>query len=817
MGRQHEQNSKGDLYPQRQVTHETETKRYLWQTDMVGQFPKCFIHDGWTALYCQDQTETSLLDISSALVEPAAVHRALERCRPDIVPKHYHIIDPTENKERYRKPGFQGGFAPIVRVRYFFDSHPEYLDLAENFRLHYNLYEKFRADGMARRDLFEISTTGKGTLVARITHSCVSVRTLYLDRFLESTGLCLALYITSQRFSHLTLDSVTRAYRSKTKSDRATNWILQVDGYPYEEKFKSSSAFCGKQILYPSGARKPVRPRPKTGWPRTRPANISATTLSDKKLERLHEHFPVGTHTRWQSVFVDRLDSQREIILTSALVKPSESLKILEDDAIWSPYVVGHRENMTSAKTQFGEDECEVLKIRDGLFPLVMCRQYARDTLDHSEVIEEFRLFYDLVLAPSRQTLQAFDKSGNPIDVVRFCGSTVEIRRKHLCEFLRMADYHLVVFLGSVRPIREDDDLALVTPRLIDVPGVYSKWIRAKTCEDSRGRFMLLREKAVVYPPNTSKCAASRVEKRELSFILGLDEFGREIEGTSSYWARKDGNPNAKIYFLGAVLDKYYRNRKNYRVRWAYINCQRRWSLDIFNYGNYVGVRHKHLIRLPVEEQHHWRSYNVSPPDVSELGELQGTSPIDGFLTRYNSLNNEWAKAFKWPLFRGLVKKDRHIPGRLTMQITVEGDFDDHVLNLTKLLVEKLNLQGKTSVVKRVNLEKRRKESGVRSDPNRGKQVKGQKGLEARIRIFLESCGHEDPGWIAKFMDQLWRLRSDGSAHPKKPDYGEIFPEMYLDMQKDPQEVFNDLVEDAIVVLSSLENLLPVRKHYAGM
>jgi hypothetical protein len=169
-----------------------------WQAAIQSQLGKT----DWITLYEYTTTSDPDQDIVhfSALLPESKVNEALDSPDWDLrigsgMPGH--IFGPGD-QVAYERFGDNDGIEPIIFDRSFYGIKPSYLELAEEFRHYFNLYENKQTGSYILVD-----DDGEEIEGARISDRRVEVRLRYLKRFLAVKGMKLALYFEIDRKSEL--------------------------------------------------------------------------------------------------------------------------------------------------------------------------------------------------------------------------------------------------------------------------------------------------------------------------------------------------------------------------------------------------------------------------------------------------------------------------------------------------------------------------------------------------------------------------------------------------------------------------------------
>jgi hypothetical protein len=193
---------------------------------------------------------------------------------------------------------------------------------------------------------------------------------------------------------------------------------------------------------------------------------------------------------------------------------------------------------------------------------------------------------------------------------------------------------------------------------------------------------------------------------------------------------------------------------------------------------------------LPHKEQLYWKSFNVMPDGaISEvayrrnmLGEwTDPDEPALAFKATYESFRERWRGRFGWDLFKELKPDDLHY--WQTLHVPSSGnqkEFDDQVMALSKVLVERIN---EREIAKHIVLES------------------GDKGI-TKLDKYLRVLKFPEVQEFITLLRNLNGLRS-GPAHVKGKDYQRAVQHFDLD-RKGTQRVFSDVLAKAAFLLDGL-------------
>jgi hypothetical protein len=237
----------------------------------------------------------------------------------------------------------------------------------------------------------------------------------------------------------------------------------------------------------------------------------------------------------------------------------------------------------------------------------------------------------------------------------------------------------------------------------------------------------------------------------------------------------------------------HYADPAKYRVEDGSVFCGGLWSLRMDNnHQEYVVVYLGDLGHLSANEQLYWKSYNVVPDGgVSEVAFRRGilgewTDPDEPALTfklAYSQFREAWRRSFGWDLFKPLSPEDEHHWKALHVPASEnQKDFDEQVMALSKLMVERLN---EKEIAKNVQLED------------------GDKGI-TKFGKYLDHVGLPKDQLIT-FLRNLNGLRS-GPAHVKGKDYQRA-AEHFGVQDKGFVEAFANMLTEATLLLTQLHGL----------
>jgi hypothetical protein len=517
--------------------------------------------------------------------------------------------------------------------------------------------------------------------------------------------------------------------------------------------------------------------------------------------------FPLVGTEQWQSLYVNADDDSGQYGLWCALLDDAAVERALNNDS-WDLSIGDGKPGFNQSRPD-GEwiTEYHPHGGRDGVRALVHHRSFHEAFPSYCEIDQEFRLYHDLAHDHKRGLLLDFDDSGREIEVVRIGQREITARLRYLRQYQAGTRQNLAVYVDSVR--YSTIPLADVGERCESNRNERGIWSRLVVACDFRREYatfsrvlfkVILRapafEKAGIWPFDKGE------EKQQVNFIIGVNEDGENVEFTSdpdrlgnSFGANPEA-PNylTPIYFRREVLSKYYAEPQRYTVSDGLLSCLGLWSCRIDNdLQSSVAVFLGDLGRdLPYEERLHWRQFNIPPEGgISETNFrrsflAQFTEPRAAdlvFKDEYRRFSADWTAKFGWSFFLPLAPGDAHLADTIRIPVTnSQGEMDEQVLCLTKLLVDSLN--------------ERDLARAVTSLPE------GAKGI-AKLDAYFQANGFEDGKAIVQFLRDLQLLRSTGSGHRKGSAYDKTVAKLGVDPRRKPDAV-SRLLKEGVAMIRAL-------------
>lgn len=460
---------------------------------------------------------------------------------------------------------------------------------------------------------------------------------------------------------------------------------------------------------------------------------------------------------------------------------------------------------------QYSEDGATLTKYsrfgdERGIEPLVILRDFHGLRPDYHEISEEFRLFHRLYHDRTLDQYIKFDDSGGEHLIATIEPNRVQIRLKELRQFLAVKDMHLAIYYSfrelSLYSLEEFVPERGGTKHGEGLLG-WGLYYSAPSDILYRAQSVLL-AKLLIPPLPKDKIGlpgfANQASEKYVDYIIGVDQDGDEITHTSdpdtlaNYFG---ANPDAPffltaVHFSKQVLDKYYQQPGKYQISTGTLACADLWRLDIDNHHeDRVCVCLADLGSLSYEEQIYWRSYNIPPVGgISDTflrrqihGEFADSDRVEHiFQRRYRDLSKACEEHLGWQLLLPLAKEDEHHFQCIRIPSTDEQrDFDELVLDLTKILIDSLNEKGLAGFVA-------------------PQKVTELKGSVSKLEAALAAKGASGFEEHIKFLRRLQNLRSAGSAHRKGSNYQKSAREFGVDNQS-LRGVFSGILRQALEAL----------------
>lgn len=445
-----------------------------------------------------------------------------------------------------------------------------------------------------------------------------------------------------------------------------------------------------------------------------------------------------------------------------------------------------------------------------GIEPLLIRRKFYNHWPSSVELSQEFRLYHQLYDDRKNRQFLISDDDGNDSVAARYTDDSMEIRTDLILQFCAVKQMALAIYVnGFAYSLENLAQLGIGLVKEADAGELYQYSHHISPydhfTDDPRKTISSVLGKKYILPgsfPDQNE----EVDEYYCEFIIDKDASGKAVRHTCDPNALRNGfgaNPDAAPYltpvlFRAEVLAKYYAEPEKYEVSDGNLRCSGLWSVGIDNdLDDYVTVFLGDLGRdLSENERSYWLSFNIPPEGRgisgtnykrSIRGQFTNPQKADlAFKQAYRIFREEYRKSCGWDFFLDLHDADQYCFEALHTPLTDNGaEFDDQLINLTKLLVDSLNEKG---IVK-----------GLTSIGA------GDKGITKLAKFFTEN-GHADGETHVKFLRQLQDLRSTSAAHRKGKSYDKAIKAMGIE-DHGYREVFKQLLERGTLYLHFLTEI----------
>jgi hypothetical protein len=161
------------------------------------------------------------------------------------------VAGDRERQVSYTRSGNDLEAEALVRVRFYWGGHPKNIEIAEEFRLFWNLFYD-----QARQVLLHSDKDGTEHTVARIVGSRVEMQLKFLTDFLRAKQMDLALQYEGNYWSKHALNELGLSRVQREHNGDLFRWWLGVNDKPGDDEFKSISRLLGKAVVRCPGERR---------------------------------------------------------------------------------------------------------------------------------------------------------------------------------------------------------------------------------------------------------------------------------------------------------------------------------------------------------------------------------------------------------------------------------------------------------------------------------------------------------------------------------------------------------------------------------
>lgn len=237
------------------------TLEFLLQLDVIGELLPKIGKEQWQTLYLSADDPPHRFGMWCALLDEDAAAGAIGHDSWDLrigdgKPGFSQSWPDGKEVTTYHRFGSGDGVRPLVLYRSFHGAFPQYEEVDEEFRLYHNL-----AEDKTRGLLLSFDASGREIEVVRVMPHKVLARLKHLRQFQAGTGLHLAIYIESVRYSQIALAHIPANERKRVEIDGMVRWRRNIAEPDFRKEYETFSRLLCKVLLAPPG-------RDKAGvWP----------------------------------------------------------------------------------------------------------------------------------------------------------------------------------------------------------------------------------------------------------------------------------------------------------------------------------------------------------------------------------------------------------------------------------------------------------------------------------------------------------------------------------------------------------------------
>ncbi len=234
------------------VKPKPDTLEFILQFDVTGELLSTIGKEQWQVLYLSADDPPHRFGMWCALLDKEAAARATGHDSWDLMigdgkPGFSQSWPDGKEITTYHRFGSRDGVRPLVLYRSFHGAFPQYVEMDEEFRLYHDL-----AEDKIRGLLLAFDASGREIEVVRVTPNEVRVRLKHLRQFQAGTGLHLAIYIDSVRYSQIALADIPAHERERVETHGVVRWRRNVARCDFRREFETFSRLLCKVILAPA-------------------------------------------------------------------------------------------------------------------------------------------------------------------------------------------------------------------------------------------------------------------------------------------------------------------------------------------------------------------------------------------------------------------------------------------------------------------------------------------------------------------------------------------------------------------------------------
>lgn len=177
-------------------------------------------------------------------------YRSWDRRNDDFKPfvqcEEGYVEGRHERKIYYLQHGNEAGAEALVRTRYFWKNYPAQIEIAEEFRLFWNL---FQIQDKSRNVLLHCDQDGTEHEVVRINGSRVEIQLRFLAEYLRAKQMHLAMQVEGNYWSRHTLETLGLSPGEQEDTGDLFHWWFNISSKISAEDYQSISLLSGKLII----------------------------------------------------------------------------------------------------------------------------------------------------------------------------------------------------------------------------------------------------------------------------------------------------------------------------------------------------------------------------------------------------------------------------------------------------------------------------------------------------------------------------------------------------------------------------------------
>ena len=228
-----------------------ENPEFLLQLDVIEKSLPKIGREQWQTLYRHEEGPSHRMTIWCALLDERAATRAMTHEGWDLnigggKPGFSQSWCDAKEVTTYNRFGGCEGVRALILHRSFSGAFPPYAEVDEEFRLYHDLAED-KMGGL----LLSFDESGREIEVVRIRPEGIRAQLKYLKRYQAGTGLHLAIYIDSVRYSQIPLTKIQPEEILRTANDERCRWQRRVAAWDLGEQHQTFSRLVAKVLLAP--------------------------------------------------------------------------------------------------------------------------------------------------------------------------------------------------------------------------------------------------------------------------------------------------------------------------------------------------------------------------------------------------------------------------------------------------------------------------------------------------------------------------------------------------------------------------------------